>query len=178
MNERPVILALDQAEHSGFAMHNGRAVCEWGLAKSAHDRGAAISEAFALRDKHEARLLVFYEDHSEIPAKVRWPTPVILGMGDARGRWLEQLELLGHPRSWVVGVTMKAWRARTIGTHGGTDAIKGRAVRFASALVKTAVEDHNTAEAIVIAQWAALDGVARFFAAREMAKAKRRKAGS
>lgn len=177
MKERPVILALDQAERSGYALHNGLRVYRWGLARNASERGSAIAEAFDLRDKLERRLLVFYEDHSSIPAAYRRNTATILGMGDARGRWLEQLELLGHPRSWVAGVTMDAWRRLTIGNGGGTDAIKKRAKLFASALVNATIDDDNVAEAIIIARWAALDGVARFFAERERARTKR-KAGA
>ncbi len=183
--DRPVVLALDQAAESGYCIHHDR-LWLYGLARKATERRAAIHAAFHAARARNLDLLVVYEDHSSIPLSVgtkhdrqrkgpvRRGTAQVLGMGDARGRWLEQLELEGHPRSWVIDVDPRTWRAKTIGTHGTSEQIKDRAKWRASRTVGEHIEDHNVAEAIVIAEWAALDGVARFLAAREMEQGKRR----
>ncbi len=171
--DRPVVLALDQAAHSGWAIYDGQRIASWGLATKASHREAVVLKARQIARTTERDLLVIYEDHAHIPAARKRNTATILGMGDARGRWLEQLERFGHSKAWVTCVDPLTWRAKLIGSFGGTDAIKARAVRRASQTVGQPIEDHNVAEAICIAEWAAWDGVAQFFAARERSRLRR-----
>lgn len=196
-NARPVILALDQASASGYCIHHER-LWLYGLARKATERRAAIHEALHAARSRNLKLLVVHEDHSGMPLlrgtkhdpnrrarphfgeldhEVIRNTATILGMGAARGRWLEQLDLEGHPASWVTSVEPRVWRAKLIGGFGDTEAIKKRAIARASQTVGKRVEDHNVAEAVCIAEWAAFDGWARFCAERDIARAKRR-AGS
>ena len=174
MNDAVIILGLDQARAGGWAVHDGRRVRHWGVAKNAGDRRAALLVARDVTISSNGRLLVVYEDHTQIPARAGYGTPALVGMGDARGRWFEQLEMSGHPRAWIMGVTMGDWRRRTIGNAGGTERIKKRAIEFASRLVREKVIDDNAAEAIIIAHWGALDGLARYFAKRELRRVKER----
>lgn len=195
MSERPVILAIDQAEHSGWCVHYA-GVWHHGMARKAVQRNQAVHVAFQIAHEAQAKLLVVLEDHSGMPltrgtrfdqdrrrgsyaghADVIRGTATILGMGAAAGRWLEQLELMGHSPSWTMRVEPREWRAKLIGNHGDSEAIKKRAIARASQTVGRAIEDHNEAEAIAIAEWAALDGVARFFGAREAERVRRRARG-
>jgi len=163
-----VVLALDQAAASGWCVRDGVQPVVWGLAKTCEDRRQAVIQARNVATVCNARLLVFYEDHSSIPASRKRNTATILGMGDARGRWMEQLDMAGHMRSWVVGISPDEWRQRTIGTYGTTEQIKQRAVAYANSLLvgRGRVDDHNVAEAIVMAHYAAFDGVANFLGKR------------
>lgn len=184
------ILAVDQASASGWAIYDGAKIAAWGLAKKASDRQAVIDNALLIAREAGLRLLVVMEDHSKIPLEVgtkhdrkrggprpiRRNTGTIIGIGDARGRWLEQLELAGHPEAWVMFVEPSDWRQKTIGNYGGSDAIKKRAVDRAGNTLGVTVPNHNTAEAVVMLEWSTLDGRARFDAAREAARAVRRKA--
>ena len=61
-------------------------------------------------------LVVVYERHT-VGGGARWNPETMMGMGEGRGRWLEQLELADIPRSHIIGVTPGTWRRAALGHH-------------------------------------------------------------
>ena len=84
----------------------------------------------------------------------------ILGMGDARGRWREQLELAGHPVLIRDDVDALVWRRR-LGIRGRGEAVKAEAVRWVAPHARHLVTDHNEAEGMCLAAFGVLDGLHR-----------------
>lgn len=180
------ILAVDQAEHSGWCMivptpsalapaRIQRAphlsIVHWGLASNALEREHAIRTALAQSPDRD-ELYVVLEDHSDIPlvAKTRFDrgrgrghkptitTATVLGMGDARGRWREQLELAGLAKSHVRMVTPEVWRGHVLGRRmakARKEIAKPAALTVAQSIVKQPLETDDVAEAICIGLWAA-----------------------
>ena len=122
------------------------------------------------------RLLVVFEDHSGITltkgtrleGKPTRNTAAILGMGAARGRWEEALDRAGHSEARRLHVLPKHWRARVLGLGPAarTEVCKAKALEWASGTLFKALTDHNEAEAVCIASWGGLDGVAAWEAKR------------
>lgn len=195
------VLGIDQASDSGWALvpiADDRvtllrpAAC--GLARSAADRQHVLRQALTHCGGVVESLLVVLEDHSKMPlsrgtkhdkrrhalsaltgegAQVTRGTAQLLGMGDARGRWREQLDLLGHPERLRLMVEPRAWRARIYGAAGDTDLLKSKALTWASARIGRVLDDHNIAEGICLASWGAIDGIAALEAKRSAAANKR-----
>jgi len=171
-----IVLGIDQAKASGWAIATpGGRVLQHGLAKHHGEREDALHEA--LRYAHHAAddLLVVFEDHGAISLSYggrkradgqdqapKRNAAMLLGLGAARGRWDELLDGIGHPEVLRLKVTPRDWRARVLGVGQsiGTDALKRRAVEWATRHVGREVTDHNEAEGICICAWGAIDGVA------------------
>lgn len=159
-----ILLAVDQAATSGFAIGllagvQARAITV-GTARSAAERGKAIETAIALtRVQNEtlADIHVIFEDHGDFYfGKGNGSVPSLLGLGAARGRWLEQLELAGVKKGKVCKVATKDWRRAVLGLAGNASAerAKSAAVTHARAVIGQDVE-HDAAEALCILLWAA-----------------------
>lgn len=153
------VLAIDQAATSGVAFGQlgvgvltGRTV---GTTLRREHRVETLRAAVKLAGGID-HLAVVYEDHSEIPASSGYGTPTLLGMGDARGRWLELLESVGHPVALVSCVTMDEWRKALGFSSRRTEQLKAEAVRWASRWLSVPEDelDHNAAEAACILAWA------------------------
>lgn len=155
------ILALDQAGTSGVAF--GRLIM--GTVFRSVTLGTTLRRAHRLEVMQAvqglvgtiANLAVIFEDHSGIPASSGWGTPTLLGMGDARGRWHELLDSLGHPEDMRFEVDMRTWRGAVLGPEfvkAKTDVVKAEAVRVAEAMYRLPDLDHNAAEAGCILEWA------------------------
>lgn len=159
-----VILALDQAATSGYSLWLSDAAQPFGVlissgtAKNHTERAAVLDAAEGLAKANDAQLHVVFEDHSKVPARLGMPTATILGMGDARGRWHEQLDLRGHSKARRYQVAPKVWRTAVLGAFIGsakTEVAKKAAVQHASALTHRECTSHDAAEAVCIGQYAA-----------------------
>lgn len=181
------VLGIDQAATSGWAIAPcGGRVFEHGVAKGRNGRLYALDRVY--EHAHQAaNLLVVFEDHSGISLSYggrknadgsdQAPTrnaAMLLGLGAARGRWDELLDGIGHPEALRLKVTPRDWRARVLGTGQsiGADALKARALLWASQHVGENLTDHNEAEAVCIAAWGAIDGVAMLEHGRKLVRLK------
>ena len=154
-----VVLAIDQAAVSGWAVCSARAsVCKVemsGVAKTAFERRDAVDKALCLATKVKSDLEVVMEDHSGFGfSRGNMSVKSLLGMGSARGRWLEVLDLY----AWVQPsyVAPSKWR----------QSVLGLGQRVKGAVAKKAAQDYvhaaigrkvgpDEAEAICIALWGA-----------------------
>lgn len=186
-----IVLGIDQAKRSGWAVHRAGVIAHSGFV---HDtpgmvgvvelvKGLARAEPGAAAGQTPmVNVLVVFEDHSGISlhhkakfARGHAPTrntATILGMGRMYGRWELALDLVGHPERLRVSVEPRDWRGRVLGLvpSASTERCKDTAVAYASQLTGHNVGDHNEAEAICIACWGALDGMAGL--ERERARAR------
>jgi hypothetical protein len=179
------VLGIDQAVCSGWALHADGRIVASGLASTAQERANVVVHALQLAAPRS--LLVVLEDHGKMPLMRNtqfdsWakqaPTrnaATLVGMGDARGRWREQLELAGVPMSHVLYVEPKVWRRAVLGRGAaslGTQAAKQLAVSWASKACGRTVTDDNEAEAVAIASWGAVAGRSAFRATQHAARAR------
>lgn len=181
-----IVLGIDQASESGWAVHTGPGgrVVAHGVARTWQDRHAAIQCALdhAGSVGSAAELLVVFEDHSGISlkkgtrGKPTRSTASILGLGAARGRWDEALDRVGHPDSKRIQVEPKDWRGRVLGLgeHASTDLCKKCACEWATRQLYEIITDHNEAEGICITCWGALDGLSVWQGRRNLERAKAR----
>jgi hypothetical protein len=98
-----VLIAIDPGATSGWALFEGNDLVASGVAKSLGDRQAVMER---LSD-HAADITAVLEDWTAGGWKA---VSQLLGMGSARGRWLEQLETIGIRGSRVHGVYPQTWR--------------------------------------------------------------------
>lgn len=192
MNPPPITacLGLDQAAHSGWAigvLSPKPTVVAHGVAQSHAERRAVVE--LALQHASDPRqLLVMFECHSAMPLSrltrhdrqsrrqgrpgaPERSTASILGQGAARGRWDEQLDMLGHPERLRDQVEPRTWRARVLGTtRGDTEALKALAKAWASSYVGEPIDDVDEAEGIGICAFCLFDGVARLEGRRRVAR--------
>jgi hypothetical protein len=84
----------------------------------------------------------------------------IHGMGKQYGRWEEQLDLFGVPESMRDEVQPNVWRRAIHGVTSG-DKIKQAAVDWAKRELREPMQTDDEAEAICIATFAALSGLAK-----------------
>lgn len=176
-----VCLGLDQARRTGWGLSlpAERRVVESGVATSHEERMAVLERARALAGGDMRRVFVLFEDHSGIPltrltradratrrqgrsGAPERSTASILGLGAAKGRWEELLDMLGHPLSLRDDVEPRVWRARVLGLVGGDgQTLKTIAAQWLAAHLGREVTDLDEAEGGCIAAFAAQDGLAR-----------------
>ena len=192
--EPKYVFGIDQAKVSGWAIAEvrGKAIAS-GIAKNHAERNAALSDSRFLQrgafGAHYADVLVVFEDHSDFrmaygsnrKANGQHQKPIrtqasLLSLGAARGRWEELLDMYQHPERLRLSVTPKDWRARVLSSRQsvGTEELKERAKRWASAHVGRWIADDNEADAICIAAWGALDGLGVLMAERVQRRTKAR----
>jgi hypothetical protein len=187
-----IAIGIDQAGRSGWGIAQGRTVVAHGVATTWRERLAVLEAARGLNNGTLRGVLVMFEDHSGMPlgrltrddhrterrGRAGAPersTASILGQGSNKGRWLEQLDMLGHPHAARDKVKPHVWRGKLgISNRGGADSGKLEACRIASAAVGMAITDHDEAEGICLAMFAALDGVMRFEVRKAEARTARR----
>lgn len=177
------VLAFDQAEHTGWALKpvaldrfTSLSFVAHGLARVGRYEQCMEVVRLALRTAVDpASLLVMFEDHSTIPLTVgtrfdprtgqkpRRGTAQILGLGSARGYWNALLDAAGHPAKMRDRVEPSVWRLPVLGTcKGERDALKRRAVDWASARIGRPLEHDDEAEAMCMAEWSTRAGVRAF----------------
>lgn len=169
-----LVLGIDQARRSGWAILAGPHPFVVKASGFVHDTAGIMGVvAMARSMAGSSPFLVVMEDHSGIPlhAKAKFArgqapkrnTATILGIGAARGRWEVALDLAQHPDGLRMDVEPCDWRARVLGLSlcASTVRCKAAAMEYASRLIGKPVTDENEAEAVCIACWGALDGIAQ-----------------
>lgn len=156
----PVVLGIDQARSSGWAVVRGDRVLAMGRSTTTAKRLAAVREALALTGG--CTLVGVVEDHSGFVMSrgKKRRTDTLLGMGDKRGRWLELLALHGV-RACMVSPDL--WRPAVLGVPKSTrtDPAKDAAVTWATRLVGSQGDGaewslgEDECEALAIAWWGA-----------------------
>ena len=172
-----VVLGLDQARTSGWAlaMERGRVV-HHGIARKARQRTEVIQLALSMVGNDPRRVFVMFEQHDHMPVDrlgrndfttkrtsdrfVERGPKQLHGMGKQYGRWEEQLELFGVPESMRDEVQPIVWRRAIHGVTSGPD-VKAAAVRWALNELREPLQTDDEAEAICIATFAALSGIAK-----------------
>lgn len=169
-HEVRAILAIDQGGDSGVAMATLGAAdrVSVGLMSNAGQRRMTLDAAARLAGGFE-HLVVVLEDHSKLPltkGTKKWGkgpsrgTAQILGMGGARDRWHEQLDLLGHRKRLRFSVTMADWRKlvlkRPSNTRIDRDEWKSLALQWCERRYPGVNVGHDEAEAVCILEWAQL----------------------
>lgn len=154
MLTRSIILAVDQGARSGWALFRVGKLVASGVATKAAQRKAAVDRAVALSRITNMPLVFVYEDHSGIPARKKGNTRTLLGMGAARGRWEEQLDMAGVPKPRRLKVRPETWRRNVLGLRLFTprDVAKTAAIRFVVAAYGVDAKD-DEAEAVCIGHW-------------------------
>lgn len=165
--ELSALLAIDQATTSGVAMGalvDGRLKrVSFGVAKTAQHRREHLYAAIALAGGMH-KLGVVLEDHTGIPLtayidgeEVKRGPKQIRGMHAQYGRWLEQLDLIGHPEAQRFETRMDEWRRAVLGkqfAHCDRNTAKAEAVKWSQARFRVQAS-HDEAEALCILAWAA-----------------------
>lgn len=176
-----VSIGIDQGGRSGWGIAAGRSVIASGVARTHAQRMAVLELARSRNGGTLKGVVVMFEDHSGIPlgrltrddhrterthgrrGAPERSTASILGQGSNKGRWLECLDMLEHPQALRDKVKPHVWRAK-LGITGkiGTARAKLAACQIASAAAGARIDDHDQAEGVCLALFAAIDGVARF----------------
>lgn len=110
-----IILGIDPARRSGWAITRDYAYLQHGLATTATHRAYAIKTARELAAVYETPLIVIGERWQGGWAKGRGHARTISGVGAQWGRWQEALEAAGIPKRRILRVGQSTWRARVIG---------------------------------------------------------------
>lgn len=145
-----VILAIDPGARGGWCVVSPGGTRMSGDAKSAEERAGAIVHARALAALNEAPIVAVVEKWTAGGARghAQW-----VGIGAARGRWLEALELGGVTR--IVDVYPQRWRTLLAGLPRRTgEQAKASALLVARGLMQRECGP-DEAEAVCIAAWAA-----------------------
>lgn len=164
-----IVLGIDQGRRSGWGIVRGDHVVACGSATTPKARLHAVRGLLELARHGGWAPVAVLEDHSKVPmtagsrhkrdgGKVTRGTAQLLGMGDARGRWLELLALHGV-RSCMVSPGL--WRPAVLGIPKSTrtDPAKAAAVTWATRLVGSQGDGagwslgEDECEALAIAWW-------------------------
>ena len=171
-----LVVGIDQAATSGYAVVQRFRPVFWGLVRTEEERRRVIASVVDLALGDLSEVLWVLEDHGKIPLWYKAApnaetgedpernTDTVLGLGEARGRWLGQLELCGVTDSRILKVPPTTWRHAVLKRRKPGQDWKQTAVEHASALalgVGSTALDHNVAEALCIAMWGAFAGLAR-----------------
>jgi len=148
------VLGIDQSTRSsGWALigepHGSRRV---GVAKGAADIVDVLHEAKSFAGP--LPIVAVLEDHRSFAfSRGNMSVKSLLGMGAARGRWQQELEVFGITD--VHMVEPRVWRREVLGLRGNTsaEAAKEAAARHAAFVLRREVSS-DEAEALCIALWA------------------------
>lgn len=183
-----ISVGVDQAKRSGWGIARDRSVVRWGIARTADERAAVVALARELAGGSLQHVYVMLEDHSRMKLSrlqagdrttqrapgehwVQRSTASIIGLGDARGRWREQLELAGHPVALLDQIDPLEWRKRM--GISGPDA-KRLACRVAEQVIGMGVgtlDDDDLAEGVCLTLFAATEGRLREALRRQQQRA-------
>ena len=178
------ILAIDQAEISGVALGSlldhaqlSRAIiC---TVKGAPERSDVARAAIELCAGDVSSLAVVFEDHGGFKfSRGNMSVRSVMGMGAARGRWLEALELVGVKTSRIYRVSPETWRGAVLGLSKRVkaDVAKAKAVEWARAVTGMVEVQTDAAEALAILHWAARNLPAQIEASKAAAAIARKRA--
>lgn len=150
------ILAIDQSsKSSGWARIDGLSV-DVGIAKTAADRDAVCGEMASryATDDGVASVVAVIEDHRAFSfSRGNMSVRSLLGMGAARGRWEQALEI--HGIRDIRYVEPRVWRSKVLGLgpRASGEQAKAAAVRHAYEVLGYEV-GHDAAEALCMALYA------------------------
>lgn len=175
------ILALDQAEVSGTAIgaladQTQLVGVMVGVADTAVLRAKIVQAALACCGGDPSGIAVCFEDHGGFKfSRGNMSVRSAQGMGAARGRWLEALELAGIKERQMYRVSPEVWRRDVLGLskHVKAERAKAAAVMWARAVLNQADVQTDSAEALAILYWAARNLPAQIEAKRQEAAIKR-----
>jgi hypothetical protein len=156
-----VVLAVDQARTSGWALRQSLQVLAIGTTTTARQRHDACRLAIERSVSAQLPALLVLEDHEDTAKHAlrrrndeapKANAKSILSLGAQAGRWRESWELAGGHH--VVTVKPRVWRAAVLGKypHAGRSEWKRLAQQWASATRRGLSEDE--AEALAISHWA------------------------
>jgi len=175
-----MVLAIDQARTSGWAIATAGKVIEHGVSRKYtavrrtwNERVAVVARAIELAGNNPSQLLVAFEDHGEMAIgrltqydrkterKGRQGAPErstrsLIGMGKPHGYWSAVLDAAGHSELQRIDVEPCVWRRAVHGVVKGD--VKRAALTWASSKVGQSITDDNEAEAICLACFAATFG--------------------
>jgi hypothetical protein len=152
----PVILGIDPGQVSGWALGvDHERILEHGTARNASDRRAAVERAWQVAADRGAPVKVAMEWVTAGGGGAR----TAMGIGQARGRWLEVLELAGYSAARVIRCTPYQWRTGTHGVVRSTASTReARTSEYkAAAQAYTGIAQPDAAEAACIALWGAAE---------------------
>jgi len=156
MTARAVILGIDQGRDSGIAVLSpSREILTLGIARTVWERAAVLRFVRAQAVAYGVPAIAVLEDHSKIPLLKGQSTATILGLGEARGRWKEVIEL---DRMRYAATAPNEWRKAVLGIPNNTprDTAKALAVQWAAGMLRTHSRivrrkiKHDEAEALAI----------------------------
>lgn len=160
------LLSIDQAQCSGYAvglLHDAPAYRSFeligsGVVKKCVERSTVLNQAIALAGLDVDELVVILEDHSDFYfGRGNASVASLLGMGAARGRWEEQLDIQGHPLKHRYKATPGEWRKAVLGLprNATAERAKAESVRYAMAFDQTREFSPDAAEALCMAVYCA-----------------------
>lgn len=158
------VLGIDQARSSGLAVFDvvRRRCVLSGTVAGAEAQQKALLSLGELPGFSWSSLLVVLEDHGNVPKRRNKSTQVVLGLGEARGRFRALLSVYGHPEENVIRVAPSTWRKMFGPMPRGTrrKRWKAEAMGWATMHLGYAPETDDEAEAICIAAWGVWNGLA------------------
>lgn len=158
------VLGIDQARSSGLAVFDvlRRRCVMSGTVVGAQAQQDALLSLGELPGFSWSSLLVVLEDHGQVPKRKNKSTRVVLGLGEARGRFRALLSVYGHPEDNVIRVSPSTWRKMFGPMPRGTrrSRWKAEAMSWATMHLGYAPGSDDEAEAICIAAWGVWNGLA------------------
>ena len=151
------VLAIDQScDSSGWCVMVDGRIEYSGVARNAVERASAVDTAYRMAEARGLSLIAVLEDHRKMRISRGNASPASLqGMGAARGRWEQVLEM--HGITDVRMVEPHVWRKAVLGLKRNVkrDDAKDAANVYAHALLGRAPESDDESEAIAMAAYAA-----------------------
>jgi Holliday junction resolvasome RuvABC endonuclease subunit len=151
-----IVLGIDQStKSSGWAIVDVGATLavRSGVAKKSAEVRSVVEGVVLLARSSELPLVVVLEDHRSFAfSRGNMSVKSLLGMGAARGRWQQELDVAGATDVHMVGP--KEWRKAVLGLAGNATAERAKeaAQRYARlTLGKDLGNDES--EALCIAMW-------------------------
>jgi hypothetical protein len=160
--DRAVVLGVDQATSSGYCVHVGREPVRWGLARTALERREVLRIASMFATEHAVDAFYFcFENHSSM-RRISASRAAVMTLGGMLHRWLEQLDLMGHPESHRFGVPPQRWQTAVLGVDPKStrEQRKLASIVWANRRTGEAISSNDVSDAIAITDFAALTGIA------------------
>jgi hypothetical protein len=166
-----VVLSADQAATSGYCIHVGTRPLRWGIARDCFARREVLrmAQMFAVEAGQPAGFVFAYEDHATM-RRIHASRAAVMSLGGALHRWLEQLDLMGHPPSLRFGVAPMVWQAAVLGCvpKDKRERRKEMSKAWASAYVGQPIVSDDVSDSVGIGAFAVLDS-ARLMAPKKQA---------
>ena len=148
------VIGIDPGAKSGAAFgYDGKYRSSWQVSDNATERAAVVHHCVTMAQASQLPIVVVMEKWG---AYGDFWTGV--GLGRSSGRWMEQLELHGIPKSRLHRVLPSTWRKPFgLGSVKGKDAKKAAAVQLAAVRLGIDSPGEDQAEAALMVEWALKD---------------------